>query len=70
MRFRLRACFGLLALAAIGLTLAGLGDRRTDETAAVSLCIFQRLLYLLIACLALAGVLLPGWCAPGECCSA
>ncbi len=59
MRFSPRTCFGLLALAAIGLTLAGWWLGELLKLQACPLCIFQRLLYLLIALLALAGVLLP-----------
>jgi disulfide bond formation protein DsbB len=61
MRLSLRACFGLLALAAIGLTLAGWWIGEWMRLQPCPLCIFQRLLYLLIALLALAGMLLPAW---------
>ncbi len=56
-----RACFGLLALAATGLTLAGWWIGEWMKLQPCPLCIFQRLLYLLIAGVALAGLLLPGW---------
>ena len=61
MRVSPRLAFGLLMLAATGLTLAGwlLGEMLRLQ--ACPLCIFQRLLYLLIALFALAGVLLPGY---------
>jgi disulfide bond formation protein DsbB len=59
MRLSLRACFGLLALAALGLTLAGWWIGEWMKLQPCPLCIFQRLLYLLIALFALAGVLLP-----------
>ena len=61
MRLSLRARFGLLALAAIALTAAGLLIGEWMRLQPCPLCIFQRLLYLLLACLALGGVLLPGW---------
>ena len=61
MRVSLRACFGLLALAAIGLTLAGWWIGEWMRLQPCPLCIFQRLLYLLIALLALAGMLMPAW---------
>ncbi|MBL8374927.1 disulfide bond formation protein B [Accumulibacter sp.] len=61
MRVSLRACFGLLALAAIGLTLAGWWIGEWMKLQPCPLCIFQRLLYLLIAFLALAGMLMPAW---------
>lgn len=57
----LRACFGLLALAAAGLTLAGWWLGESLRLQPCPLCIFQRLLYLLIATIALAGTLLPIW---------
>ena len=61
MHLSLRARFGLLALAGIGLTAAGLVIGDWMKLQPCPLCIFQRLLYLLIALLALAGGLLPGW---------
>ena len=61
MRLSLRACFGLLALAAIGLTIAGWWIGEWMRLQPCPLCIFQRLLYLLIALLALAGMLMPAW---------
>ena len=60
MRFSPRIAFGLLGLAALGLTLAGWLLGEVMKLQACPLCIFQRLLYLLIALLALAGALLPG----------
>jgi disulfide bond formation protein DsbB len=65
-----RACFGLLALAATGLTLAGWWIGEWMKLQPCPLCIFQRLLYLLIAGVALAGLLLPGWRSCGAGCSA
>jgi len=61
MRLSLRACFGLVALAAFGLTAAGLLIGEMMNLQPCPLCIFQRLLYLLIGCLAVVGALLPGW---------
>jgi len=60
MSLSLRASFALLALAAVGLTLAGWSIGELMKLQACPLCIFQRLLYLLIGLLALAGVLFPG----------
>ena len=60
MRVSPRVAFGLLGLMALGLTLAGWLLGEVMRLQACPLCIFQRLLYLLIALLALAGVLLPG----------
>ncbi len=56
-----RARFGLVALAAFGLTAAGLLIGEVMNLQPCPLCIFQRLLYLLIGCLAVVGALLPGW---------
>lgn len=56
-----RAAFALLALAALSLTLAGWAIGELMKLQPCPLCIFQRLLYLLIGLLALAGTLLPGW---------
>lgn len=61
MRVSPRLAFGLLMLAATGLTLAGWLLGEMLKLQACPLCIFQRLLYLLIALFALAGVLLPGY---------
>ena len=61
MHLSLRACFGLVALAAFGLTAAGLLIGEVMNLQPCPLCIFQRLLYLLIGCLAVVGALLPGW---------
>ena len=61
MRLSLRACFGLVALAAFGLTAAGLLIGEMMNLQPCPLCIFQRLVYLLIGCLAVVGALLPGW---------
>ncbi len=58
---RVRGYFAWLALAALGLTLAGWWIGELMKLQPCPLCIFQRLLYLLIAALALAGALLPGW---------
>lgn len=57
----LRACFGLLALASVGLALAGWWIGELMRLQACPLCIFQRLLYLLIGVIALVGALLSGW---------
>ncbi|WP_313952413.1 disulfide bond formation protein B [Accumulibacter sp.] len=61
MRVSLRARFGLLALATLGLTATGIMIGEVMRLQPCPLCIFQRLLYLLIAIFALGGVLLPGW---------
>ena len=61
MHLSLRARFGLVALAAFGLTAAGLLIGEVMNLQPCPLCIFQRLLYLLIGCLAVVGALLPGW---------
>ena len=61
MRLPLRLCFGLLALIALGLTGAGVLIGELLKLQPCPLCIFQRLLYLLIAALALCGVVLSGW---------
>lgn len=57
----LRAIFGGLATFAVGLTATAVIAGEWLRLQACPLCIFQRLLYLLIAFLALAGVLLPVW---------
>lgn len=61
MRLSLRACFGLLAFLAVGLTGTGLLIGELMNLQPCPLCIFQRLLYLLLACFALCGALLPQW---------
>ena len=61
MRLSLRACFGLVELVASGLMAAGLMIGEMMNLQPCPLCIFQRLLYLLIGCLAVVGALLPGW---------
>lgn len=61
MHLSLRACFGLVALAAFGLTAAGLLIGEVMNLQPCPLCIFQRLLYLLIGCLAVVGALVPSW---------
>lgn len=61
MRVSLRARFGLLALAALGLTATGVIIGEVMRLQPCPLCIFQRLLYLLIALFALGGLLLTGW---------
>lgn len=60
MSLSLRASFALLAMTAVGLTLAGWSIGELMKLQACPLCIFQRLLYLLIGLLALAGVVFPG----------
>ena len=60
MSLSLRASFALLAMTAVGLTLAGWSIGELMKLQPCPLCIFQRLLYLLIGLLALAGVLFPG----------
>jgi disulfide bond formation protein DsbB len=61
MHLSLRARFGLVALAAFGLTAAGLLIGEVMNLQPCPLCIFQRLLYLLIGCLAVVGALVPSW---------
>jgi disulfide bond formation protein DsbB len=58
-RRSLRTNLFLLALAAIGLTLGGWAIGEIMRLQPCPLCIFQRLLFLLIAVLALTGALLP-----------
>jgi len=58
-RRSLRTILFLLALAATGLTLAGWAIGEILRLQPCPLCIFQRLLFLLIAALALTGALLP-----------
>ena len=57
----LRVIFGGLALFAVALTAAAVVAGEWLRLQACPLCIFQRLVYLLIAFFALAGVLLPVW---------
>jgi disulfide bond formation protein DsbB len=61
MRFSVRAGFGLMALSSAGLVVAGLVLGGWLKLQPCPLCIFQRLLYLVVAFLALGGALLPGW---------
>lgn len=61
MRPSLRTRFALLALASASLTASGVVIGEVMNLQPCPLCIFQRLLYLLIAGIALCGVLLPGW---------
>ena len=61
MHLSLHARFGLVALAAFGLTAAGLLIGEAMNLQPCPLCIFQRLLYLLIGCLAVVGALVPSW---------
>jgi len=61
MRFSVRGSFGLMALASAGLVVAGLVLGELLKLHPCPLCIFQRLLYLVVALLALGGALLPGW---------
>lgn len=56
-----RAAFALLAVITLALNAAGLLIGEWFRVQPCPLCIFQRLLYLLITVLALAGALLPGW---------
>jgi len=63
MRWRevpVRAWFAALALGVFGLVAVGMELQHLLRLAPCSLCIFQRLLYLVIGLVALAGVLLPG----------
>jgi disulfide bond formation protein DsbB len=63
MRWRevpVRAWFAALALGVFGLVAAGMELQQLLRLAPCPLCIFQRLLYLAIGLVALAGVLLPG----------
>ncbi|WP_291993056.1 disulfide bond formation protein B [Candidatus Accumulibacter sp. ACC003] len=61
MPFSLRSRFALLALAALGLTAAGVVIGEMMRLQPCPLCIFQRLLYLLLALFAVCGVLSPGY---------
>jgi protein dithiol:quinone oxidoreductase len=63
MRWRevpVRAWFAALALGVFGLVAVGMELQALLRLAPCPLCIFQRLLYLVIGLIALAGVLLPG----------
>jgi len=63
MRWRevpVRAWFAALALGVFGLVAVGMELQALLRLAPCPLCIFQRLLYLVIGLVALAGVLLPG----------
>lgn len=63
MRWRevpVRAWFAALALGVFGLVAAGMELQHLLRLAPCPLCIFQRLIYLVIGLVALAGVLLPG----------
>jgi len=63
MRWRevpVRAWFAALALGMFGLVAASMELQHLLRLAPCPLCIFQRLLYLVIGLVALAGVLLPG----------
>jgi disulfide bond formation protein DsbB len=55
-----RAWFATLALGVFGLVAAGMELQHLLRLAPCPLCIFQRLIYLVIGLVALAGVLLPG----------
>lgn len=61
MRLSPRSVFALLAIASLGLVAAGLVLGEWARLQPCHLCIFQRLLYLLLAFFALCGVLIPGW---------
>jgi protein dithiol:quinone oxidoreductase len=63
MRWRevpVRAWFAALALGALGLVAASMELQHLLRLAPCPLCIFQRLLYMVVGLVALAGVLLPG----------
>jgi disulfide bond formation protein DsbB len=55
-----RAWFATLALGVFGLVAAGMELQHLLRLAPCPLCIFQRLIYLVIGLVALAGVMLPG----------
>ncbi len=59
-RFPVRAWFSALALGCFGVAAAGMQLQHLLSLSPCPYCIFQRVLYLLIAVLALFGVLLPG----------
>ena len=56
----IRAWFATLALGTLGLVAFGMELQQLFRLAPCPLCIFQRLLYIVIGLVALAGVLLPG----------
>ncbi len=58
-KISLRAWFAILALGCFALVAAGLGLQIVLRLAPCPFCIFQRLLYIVIGCLALLGLLLP-----------
>lgn len=55
----MRACFGLLAMAAVAMAAAAVMAGEWLRLQACPLCIFQRVLYLAIAVVAVVGILLP-----------
>lgn len=61
MRLSIRGGFALMAASSIGLVVAGLAIGEVYKLHPCPLCIFQRLLYLVLAFFALGGALLPGW---------
>lgn len=61
MRLSLRSGFILAGVAAIGLTAAGWALGELMRLQACPLCIFQRLIYLLLALIAFFGAIVPGW---------
>jgi len=61
MRLSSRTVFSLLASAALVLLAAGLIIGELARLHPCHLCNFQRLLYMVLACFALCGVLLPHW---------
>lgn len=61
MRLSLRSAFIFLAVAALGLTAAGWALGELMRLQPCPLCIFQRLVYLLFAAIALFGAIVPDW---------
>ncbi len=61
MRLSLRSAFIFLAVAAVGLTAAGWALGELMRLQPCPLCIFQRLVYLLFAAIALFGAIVPDW---------
>ena len=61
MRLSTRIVFILLAIASLGLLAAGLVIGEWARLHPCHLCNFQRLLYMMLAFVALCGALLPGW---------
>ena len=59
-RFSLRAWFATGAVAAIGLVVAGMQLQEIYRLAPCPLCIFQRLLYMIVGAIALLGFVWPG----------